>query len=211
MYKIQMLLQRVACFVMIVASALVFLYSLGMVTDLYDNKFNYYAETLKNKTPGTEEYINAIGKVKVAGSEIFYDIQPFNKQLTIVGLVMIILAVALLVLQNHTRRRYYLVNYVAVGVNAAASIGVAVWALPNITKYKEQFLQVDFDKLAEMAGIYSHEWTDSTFWFDIAYVVFGIAILAALFLVFTTLYKVVVMNAEKGALAASARKMKKGA
>lgn len=211
MYKIQMLLQRVACFLMIVASALVFLYSLGMVTDLYDNKFNYYAETLKNKTPGTEEYANAIAKVKVTGSEIFYDIQPFNKQLTIVALVMIILAVALLVLQNHTRRRYYLVNYVIVGVNAAASIGVTVWALPKIIAYKEQFLQVDFDKLAEMAQIYSHEWTDSTFWFDIAYVVFGVAILAALFLVFTTLYKVAVMNAEKSALAASARKMKKGA
>ncbi len=211
MYKNQMLLQRVACFLMIIATALVFLYSLGMVTDLYDNNFNYYAENLKNKTPGTDEYIKAIEKVKVSGSEIFYDIQDFNRQLTIVGLVMIILAVALLVLQNHTRRKYYLVNYVAVGVNVAASIGVTAWALPNITKYKEQFLKVDFDKLAEMAEMYSHEWTDSTFWFDIAYLVFGIAILAALFLAFVTVYKVIVMKAEKGALAASKRKMNKGA
>lgn len=194
MYKNQMLLQRIACFVMIFACALVFIYSLGLVTDLYGNKFQYYAQNPSNPM--------------VAGTEIYYEIQDFNSQLTVAGLVLILLALALLVLQNHTRRKYYVANYVAVGVNVVADIAVAAWALPNVISYKEKFLQVDFETLDYLATeVINHEWTDSTFWFDAAYGVFAVLLVAAIFLLFVTLYKVFVMNSEKSALRDSKRKM----
>ena len=186
MYKSQMLLQRIACFLMIGACALVFIYSLGLTTDLYGNNFHYYAENLN--------------RVKVEGSQIFYNIQGFNRQLTGAGLVLLLMSVALLVLQNHTRRKYYVANYAVVGVNLISSIAVSIWALINIASYKQDFLQVDFEKLAEMAQLYQHEWTDSTFWFDASFVVFPVLIVAALFLLFTTLLKVKVMKAEAEAL-----------
>ena len=194
MYKSQMLLQRIACFVMIFACALVFIYSLGIVTDLYGNKFQYYAQNPSNPM--------------VAGTEIYYEIQEFNRQLTSVALILFLLAVALLVVQNHTRRKYYLVNYVAVGVNVVADVAVTIWALPTVISYKEKFLQVDFEALDYMASeVMNHEWTDSTFWFDAAYGVFAILLVAAIFLLFVTLYKVFVMNLEKSALRDSKRKM----
>lgn len=194
MYKNQMLLQRIACFVMIFACALVFIYSLGLVTDLYGNKFQYYAQNPSSPM--------------VAGTEIYYEIQDFNSQLTGAGLVLILLAVALLVLQNHTRRKYYVANYVAVGVNVVADIAVAAWALPNVISYKEKFLQVDFEALDYFATeVLNHEWTDSTFWFDAAYGVFAILLVAAIFLLFVTLYKVFVMSSEKSAIRDSKRKM----
>ena len=119
-----------------------------------------------------------------------------------------ILALALLVLQNHTRRKYYVANYVAVGVNVVADIAVAAWALPNVISYKEKFLQVDFETLDYLATeVINHEWTDSTFWFDAAYGVFAVLLVAAIFLLFVTLYKVFVMNSEKSALRDSKRKM----
>ena len=196
MYKNQMLLQRIACFFMLIACALVFIYSLGITTDLYGNKFQYYAEDIDYPL--------------VEGSEIYYNIQPFNRQLTTAGLVLFLLAASLLVFQNHARRKYYFVNYVTVGVNAVAGIGVTAWALPTVISYKEQFLQVDFETLKYWAEeVLAHEWTDSTFWFDAAYVVFGVLMVAIAFLLFVTLYKVHVMRAEKAALRSSLRRSKR--
>ena len=193
MYKNQMLLQRIACYFMVAACALVFIYSLGLCTDLYGNNFAYYAED--------PDYII------VEGAQVYYDIQEFNRQLTTAGLVLLLLSATLLVFQNHTRRKYYFVNYVAVGANVVADIAVASWALTEVAKYKEQFLQVDFETLKFWAEeILLHEWTDSTFWFDAAYGVFAVLMVAALALVFVTVYKTWVMGAEKRALRRSRRR-----
>ena len=83
MYKKQMTLQRVACLLSLAAAALVFIYSLGLVTDLHYNNFAYYAENLE--------------KPKVEGSQLFYEIQPFNSQLTTAGIVLILSALLLFV------------------------------------------------------------------------------------------------------------------
>lgn len=193
MYKNQMLLQRIACYFMVAACALVFIYSLGLCTDLYGNNFAYYAED--------PDYII------VEGAQVYYDIQEFNRQLTTAGLVLLLLSATLLVFQNHTRRKYYFVNYVAVGANVVADIAVASWALTEVAKYKEQFLQVDFETLKFWAEeILLHEWTDSTFWFDAAYGVFAVLMVAALALVFVTVYKTWVMGAERRALRRSRRR-----
>ena len=178
---------------MIAACALVFIYSLGLCTDLYGNNFAYYAED--------PDYII------VEGSQIYYDIQEFNRQLTTAGLVLLLLSATLLVFQNHTRRKYYFVNYVAVGANVAADIAVASWALSEVAKYKQQFLQVDFEALKFWAEeVFLHEWTDSTFWFDAASVVFGVLMVAAALLVLATVYKMFVMGAEKRAIRRSRRR-----
>ena len=63
MYKKQMILQRIVCYVMLIAAALVFVYSLGIMTDMYDSKFAYYAEDIENPM--------------VAGTEIYYIMQDF--------------------------------------------------------------------------------------------------------------------------------------
>jgi len=118
MYKKQMILQRIVCYAMLIAAALVFVYSLGIMTDMYDSKFAYYAEDIENPM--------------VAGTEIYYIMQDFNKSLTTAGIMLILLAVTQLVFQNHNRRKYYIANYITVGANTIAVVGVSVWALNNI-------------------------------------------------------------------------------
>ena len=44
MYKKQMILQRIVCYIVLVAAALVFVYSLGLLTDMYEMKLDYHAE-----------------------------------------------------------------------------------------------------------------------------------------------------------------------
>ena len=44
MYKKQMILQRLVCYIVLIAAALVFVYSLGLLTDMFEMKFEYHAE-----------------------------------------------------------------------------------------------------------------------------------------------------------------------
>lgn len=183
MYKKQMILQRIACFLVLGAAALVFIYSLGLVTDLYDNNFNFYAQNLK--------------RPKVAGTEVYYYIQDFNRALTASGLVLILLALAQFVAQNHARRKYYIANYITVGVNTVAAIGISVWALINIFSYKAQYVSIDFDALAAEAEKYGFTWYYSTFWFDIAIAVFAILLVATVVNVANLFLKRTLMKAEQ--------------
>lgn len=187
MYKKQMILQRIVCYIMLGAAALVFIYSLGIMTDMYDSKFAYYAEDIENPM--------------VAGTEIYYIMQEFNKSLTTTGIGLILLALSQFLFQNHNRRRYYIANYITVGVNTVAVVGASVWALNNIFTYREMYLQVDFESLAQRAEIMKFYWTDSTFWFDISTWVFGILLVATLLNVINLVFKIVVMSAEKKLIA----------
>lgn len=187
MYKKQMILQRIVCYAMLVAAALVFIYSLGIVTDMYDAGFDFFAENYDKYAP------------QVAGTEIYYLIQGFNTELTSCGIVLILLAVSQFLFQNHTRRKYYIANYITIAVNTVATIVASVWALGEISTYKELYLKVDFAGLKEMIDVWGgvYTYTDSTFWFDIGTVVFGLLLAMTALNVINLIFKIAVMNAEK--------------
>ena len=191
MYKKQMILQRIVCLAVIAAAALVFVYSLGILTDLYENNLNYYAEAYyrNGADPAT---------LMVKGSEIYYDMQDFNRDLTMAGIVLILLAAAQFVFQNHNRRRYYIANYITVGANTVAAVYYSYWALSNILTYKERYVTtLDFEALKKWNDMFKFTYTESTFWFDASKVVFGIVLVAAVLNVLNMVWKICLMNGEK--------------
>ncbi|MBQ9120378.1 MAG: hypothetical protein IJY09_10065 [Lachnospiraceae bacterium] len=135
MYKKQMTLQRIVCYALLIAAALVFVYSLGLMTDLYDSGLNYFAEDYYR-------YQEDPANLMVLGSEVYYDMQGFNRSLTLVGIALILLAVAQFMFQNHNRRKYYIANYITVGASTIGAVTASVWALSNIFKYKAQYLKL---------------------------------------------------------------------
>ena len=193
MYKKQMILQRLVCYIVLIAAALVFVYSLGLLTDMFEMKFEYHAERYY-KNGMTEE---ALSKVKVAGSEIYYDMQQFNRELTVAGLVLILLAVSQFVFQNQNRRKYYIANYITVGANAVGAIYYSWWGLSNILLYKERYLKVDFAELQKLNERYGFAYTESTFWFDAGKYVFGFVLVAMVFNLLNMVWKICLMNNEK--------------
>ena len=193
MYKKQMILQRLVCYIVLIAAALVFVYSLGLLTDMFEMKFEYHAERYY-KNGMTEE---ALSKVKVAGSEIYYDMQQFNRELTSAGIVLILLAVTQFVFQNQNRRKYYIANYITVGANAVGAIYYSWWGLSNILLYKERYLKVDFAELQKLNERYGFAYTESTFWFDAGKYAFGIVLVAAVLNVLNMVWKICLMNNEK--------------
>ena len=91
MYKKQVTFQRTVCLFTLIAGVLFFIYSLGMMTDLFD--------MLYTMIPDPEDLDSA----KVAGARIYYDIQPFNQMLLRCSIGMILLACLLFLTNTHIR------------------------------------------------------------------------------------------------------------
>lgn len=196
MYKKQMIFQRVACYIVLAASAIVFIYSLGLMTDIYTSLASAIDLDLSKYDKETGEIIEYYEEVK--GAVIYYDMQEFNSQLTMVGLGLILVSLVLFVFCTHSRRRYYVGNFFSVGVSVIACGVSAFWALPIVEQFKQQFLTtVDFEQMKDYAERMNRNYSTSTFWFDIGYVVFAILALANILLVVNLVLKLVLMKEEK--------------
>ena len=188
MYKKQMTLQKIVCLLAILASALVFIYSLGIMTDLYDSLY------------GTMRDPNDLTKTSVPGSIVYYTMQGFTQMLMLSGLGLILLSVLLFLTNTHVRRKYYVGNFLSVGLWSAAALVVSVWGHFQINYYKGQFLQVDFEALRAHADMWKTLYTESTFWFDVHYVLFGVLILTAAAMIGNLFWKVSLMKQEDALL-----------
>lgn len=179
MYKKQMTIQRILCLAAIIASVVVFLYALGIMTDLYDGLY----------------VANNFG---VKGTEVYFNMQGFNQMLLVGSIVMILLGAFLFVTNTHVRRRYYIGNFVASGLYAVASTVLTVYSHAQILIYKAQFFEVDFASLEMYSTLFPTDvkYTESTFWFDAHYAVFGVLMLIAALLVLNACWKVRLMKAE---------------
>ena len=185
MYKKQLKLQKLLCLLAICSSVLVFLYALGIMTDLYDTLYS----TMRNPSDLTQ--------TDVPGSIVYYNMQGFNGVFLRYSIVLILLACLLYITNTHVRRRYYIGNYIPICAFAAANIYVAVWAHQYIEAFKVRFLRVDFAALKEHAEMWKTAYTESTFWFDIHYCVFAVSILVSLGLVACAVWKMQLMKEEK--------------
>ena len=177
MYRKQMTFQKILCFAALIVCAAVFVYSLGIMTDLYDSLYN----TIRNP--------EKLEKTTVTGSRIYYDMQGFNKSFLHFSIVQLLLAILLFITATHSRRKYYIGNTVSVILFTVGSAAFTVWAHQNIEAFKAQFLAVNFEELAAHAAKKKSLYTESTFWFDIHYVLFGLLLLCAVLLVFNVIWK----------------------
>ncbi len=186
MYKKQMLMQKIVCFIMLASSVVTFAYSLGIMSDLYES-FYYSIRSTENPS-----------RNPIAGSLIYYDMQDFNKTFLKVGIALILVSLLLFVTNTHVRRRYYIGNIFAVAANIIANIAAAVWASAQIGIYKDKFLnEVDFQAFREYADLMKSYYTESTFWFDVHIYVFGFSFLACLLLAANMIWKFMLMDQEQ--------------
>lgn len=192
MYKKQMAFQKIVCMLTLIAAALIFVYSLGISTDLYDalSKTILYPDFDLDYT-------------SVTGSRVYYDMFGFNSTFTKVSIGLIIVTLILFVTNTHARRKYYIGNYIAVGLSTVANIVITLWCIPQIMDYKAQYQNnVDFEALKT----FSEDWgtiyigPEDTFWFDVSYVIFGLLLLTSCLLIINVVWKVIMMKAEKSAI-----------
>ena len=189
MYKRQVKLQKVLCLAFLAVCALIFVYSLGIMTDLYDALYS------------TIRSANNLDRSTVTGSRVYYDMQDFNKQFLVLSIGMILLCVILFLTNTQSRRKYYIGNYCSIALVSAGGIAFTVWAHGQIEAYKAQFLQINFEELAEHAAKRKTLYTESTFWFDIHYLVFGLLVIGIILLIANAIWKRKLMKEEQALIA----------
>ena len=185
MYKKQLRFQKIICMLCLIAAAVTFVYSLGILTDIYDGL--YLATDPKKPTDDG----------RVAGSTIYYQMQTFNQQFVTFSIVLILLAALLYLMNTHIRRKYYIGNYVSVALYSAASVACVVWSHIQITAFRFQYLTtVDFEALKELCEMKNKPFVKSTLMLDLHYVVGIFALLCVAGLVYNTIWKIRMMREE---------------
>lgn len=207
--KTQMKFQKIMCLVMILAGALAlvyaFVYCSGAMSELAQVILD--GQVAGEKVSG---FVAAEGKYDAL---LFLDIQNFNNALMWCGIVMILLAVLLYITASHSRRNYYISNYVAIGLCSVTDLVMSVILLAMNGVWRGKFLNVDFaawkkyNEIYEVIGDTANvHYSESTLMFDIGFVVYILIIIASLFMIANLIWKIMLMKGEKQLLAESAVK-----
>ncbi len=179
-----MMTQKILCMAALISGVLVFLYALGIMTDLYDTLYS----TMMNPAD--------LSDTDVPGSVVYYNMQEFNSIFLNYSIMMILLACLLFITNTHIRRRYYIGNFVATGIYVAFSLYLVAWSHMYIEVFKQQFLAIDFEALKLHSETWNSAYTESTFWFDIHYAIFAIVAVVSIALVANAVWKVKIMKEE---------------
>ncbi len=185
MYKKQLTAQKMICLAAIIVSVIFFLYTLGIMTDLYDSLY----DTMRNPSN--------VYQTDVPGSIVYYNMQEFNRYFLVYSIGQILLGVLLFITNTHCRRKYYLGNYIATGLFAVGAVANTLFGHHYIQIFRAQFLEVDFAALKEHAELWGTLYTESTFWFDLHYAVFALLLLAGALLVANAFWKANLMKEEQ--------------
>lgn len=188
MYHKQLSVQKAVCLLAMISGVCVFLYALGIMTDLYDTLYSTMMDP------------SDLLRTDVPGSIVYYNMQEFNGVFLRYGIGLVLLACLLYITNTHTRRRYYIGNYAAAGAYVAANVYIAFWAHPYIEIFRQKFLQVDFEALRAHADLWKTAYTESTFWFDLHYAVFGFSLLVSAALAANVVWKLRLMKEEAALL-----------
>jgi hypothetical protein len=154
-------IQKPTTFIAMITSALVFLLSLGYSTDAY----GLYPFTSNRR--------------HLDGAEIYNDIQPFNKLLIILAIVMILICVAMFATLTHKRRLYYKSNIIVSLAYIALTLFVGVFTIVKSVGFINQFYKIDFVQFKELVEMWGGTYTESTVCFDMGIIVGVICILTA--------------------------------
>lgn len=173
------------------ASALLFIYSLGFATDLYDA---FKQPMMSDPDIYDDKYVS-----EVKGAEILWKVQPFNKQLTTVSIILIVCSVIMFITNNHSRRKYYVGNFVTIGISSVVSVAAAIWNVINVAKFKNLYqTTVDFEQLKIYSELMDSLYIgpDQTFWFDIGFVISAVLIVVTAINIYNLTWKIRLMKEE---------------
>lgn len=205
MYKKQMALQRILCILMVVVSAVVFAYALGYMTDANDM---ISVAALGHEPDGVSKA--RIEELKAPMRRFLEDMDLFDRDFVKVGIALILVSLTLLLTNTHTRRKYYISNYITTLLTACAACAAAAWAHARIVPLKNvyysgaldfRFIREACDDLVREGTVKSvNVYTESAFWFDAHYYIFGAMLLIAALLIMNAIWKTILMKREREAL-----------
>ncbi len=202
-YKKQLGFQKIICLLAVIVAALWFVYSLGVITDIYEALSPAIRNPLKpekESVAGANLYFQMNGWSLEEGFDAKFN---FNSEFTAHSIKLILVSLLLFVTNTNVRRKYYIANYVAVAAYAGASIAMFAWVNKWLSYYKNLFLTtVDFEALAEWADMWDYTYTTSTWLLDLNVIIGVINMVVVAALIANVIWKIVLMRGEQKLLEA---------
>lgn len=178
----QMKYQKTILFVALVLAGILFMFSLGFATDLYS--LNYHTDS-------------GSSMLYVEGSELYYNIQPFNRQLLRDSTIQLLLCIAMFVTLTHRRRLYYVSNYITASAFSVFGVYYGATLIVNTLYIKQLYVKIDFERIKEITEMLNLRFVNSTFMLDLGAVLSIILLLTSAALLFNLIWKTINMKKEK--------------
>lgn len=182
--KTQMRFQKILMIVTIVVGALGAVYGLIFTSGSFA-QINWIVEELK--------------EVK----DCFNIIQSANDIIFGAGIALVVVSVVPVIAACQSRRKYYITNYVAIGLVLAMQLIYIIIVIINIANCMSAFNSLDFELVKETYDFYpafrsQYGELSATPWTPIAgFVLIGVIVINMVLLVLNTVWKVKLMKGEK--------------
>ncbi len=187
--KTQMRFQKYLILAILIVAALSFVYALSFCGGTI-----YQYGTL---------YDPANDKEKVEGAKALFEAsQRYNDILIWLAVAFILVVVLNYVMATTRRRKYYITNYISIGLTIAYALAFAAVLAWIVMDTYSLFIVIDKD-LAAAKFLGTEGFKYSTINFILGYVVVGISALSACLMIFNLVWKIILMKGEKKLLAAA--------
>lgn len=225
MFKSQMKYQKILCIVCLILAAVLFVYSIGFITSIY-NMLNYTwrinknAGTVSLRDPSLEgtgcELFLELETIVIPQKQIVTDEYGNEEEITVevreVGFVDKLMAIAiadiavalvLFIFNTHKRRKYYFGNYVATGLFVGYNLVASIWALVKLVQYHREFLAIDHEVIKAFCETWAmdYNYNGAILSFRLGYVICAFMILAAVAVALNLVWKLLLEKRENTLLA----------
>lgn len=123
--KTQIRVQKILMLVSLVVSALVFVYALSFMTGGLADVYRYIDNTTK------KDYIHCADFVSAS--------QDFVSTLVILAIIMIVSVAVMYLMACSSRRKYYITNYIAIGVFVVFALVVAIYMVVKVANVMDLY------------------------------------------------------------------------
>lgn len=132
--------------------------------------------------------------------------QGFSDTFLILGVVLVLTVVLMLIMGCQSRRKYYITNYVAIGIFVAFALVFSILLVVNIISVQSALNKVDMaaaKEIYEGATSLFGGWDESTWMLTLGYVYMAILLVDVVVVVLNLVWKIKLMQGEKALLQSS--------
>lgn len=155
-----------------------------------------------------DEYNVRTEKEYIDGAkQLFYTSQNVSDVLLILGIVGILVVVLNYITATHSRRNYYITNYVSIGIAVVYSIVLAIVVIYLVSDCSSIFYSIDMEAAqADFETVKPGLWSYSDWMFPVGYALAVLLIADAVGFALNLLWKIMLMKGEKKLLQNGAMK-----
>ena len=182
--KTQMRFQKILTLVSLIIAAFSVVYALIFCSDIM-----LQISAILDEVPAT------------AGAQTLFDkSQAFSDLFLVLGIILIVAVVLLYITACQKRRKYYVTNYVAIGVVLAYQLVYIILLVVNLVDVQSAFNALDFEMCKNAYAITLDslgKWSESSWMISLGYAYVAILGVNMVALVLNLVWKIKLMKGEK--------------